>query len=641
MRQRISRSHGRPEGEIIASKQYDVFISYSHAADGDFAPALQKAIGDFGRPWYRRRALEVFRDNTGLAVNPDLWGSIVEALDSSRTFVLLASPQAAQSQWVGEEILHCLETKGADGLIVVVTEGSVRWDDQAGDFSADSDAVHPALRGVLDTPPHIVDLAWVRRGADLSKDNSRFRADVARIVARVTGESLDDAVARDGRERRRTRLAVSTTVGVLGIVAAGAVVAAVVAGVNLRAAATERDTAQEQARVALALEIAALARAAEDPRDALALALEAHALDASDQSRGALLEVVSGPAVAAQLVGRPEVLPADVEASDVLATSESSRIVVADEWTSKVVDRDTGEEWDLSVPMARLTPDGTRAISISGDVLAMRSGGEVETVATVPAPEGEVKFTSDSETAVYMYGSGFRTRAVVANVDTGEHTIAWLPDGFDEPCDGCLGFDVSPGGERVVVRATGLDFRDASVGRAVSMRLVDGEFVADGDRDVTGAGMVRFSDDGAEVWLRDGDRIRVVDPVTLDDAGEPYPTAVAGPLRFLDDSAAVAATTGCTGTAFIASPAMAQVATLAETGLGEDEDCAAGANGVLWLDDGRWILTGTGAWPARGEELAAIGCTLWDAPLTAADLPGVPDGYEPVGCRADSGGEPS
>ena len=35
----------------------DAFISYSHAADGKLAPALQSALQRFAKSWYRRRAL--------------------------------------------------------------------------------------------------------------------------------------------------------------------------------------------------------------------------------------------------------------------------------------------------------------------------------------------------------------------------------------------------------------------------------------------------------------------------------------------------------------------------------------------------------------------------------------------------------
>jgi len=48
----------------VAAGQYDVFISYSHAADGRLAPALQSGLQRLAKPWYKPRALRVFRDDT-------------------------------------------------------------------------------------------------------------------------------------------------------------------------------------------------------------------------------------------------------------------------------------------------------------------------------------------------------------------------------------------------------------------------------------------------------------------------------------------------------------------------------------------------------------------------------------------------
>ena len=73
------------------------FISYSHAADGKLAPALQRALHDFAKPWYQLRALRVFRDKTSLAANPALWQAIESALGDSVWFLYMASPMAAQS----------------------------------------------------------------------------------------------------------------------------------------------------------------------------------------------------------------------------------------------------------------------------------------------------------------------------------------------------------------------------------------------------------------------------------------------------------------------------------------------------------------------------------------------------------------
>ena len=52
---------------------YDAFISYSHVKDKPVASALQSVIQRLGKPWYRRRVLRLFRDDTSLSASPALW----------------------------------------------------------------------------------------------------------------------------------------------------------------------------------------------------------------------------------------------------------------------------------------------------------------------------------------------------------------------------------------------------------------------------------------------------------------------------------------------------------------------------------------------------------------------------------------
>lgn len=52
---------------------------YSYAVDGELAPVLPRELQEFGRPWYRMRALSVFPDNESLSASPHLWSSIHDA----------------------------------------------------------------------------------------------------------------------------------------------------------------------------------------------------------------------------------------------------------------------------------------------------------------------------------------------------------------------------------------------------------------------------------------------------------------------------------------------------------------------------------------------------------------------------------
>jgi hypothetical protein len=113
---------------------YKAFISYSHSADNQLAPALRTALHGFAKPWYRLRAMRVFRDETGLAITPALWPSIEAALLDSEYFLLLASPEAAASEWVQREVACWLDRRPADHLLIALTGGKIRWNDAAHDF---------------------------------------------------------------------------------------------------------------------------------------------------------------------------------------------------------------------------------------------------------------------------------------------------------------------------------------------------------------------------------------------------------------------------------------------------------------------------------------------------------------------------
>src|SRR3954453_11145067 len=128
---------------------FNGFISYSHAADGRLAPAVQRGLHRLAKPWNRRRRLWIFRDQTGLSVTPALWSSIEAALDASDWFVLLASPEAAGAMGVNRETAHWVASKPPERILPVLTDGHWQWDPARGDFTADSTAVPAELRGVF------------------------------------------------------------------------------------------------------------------------------------------------------------------------------------------------------------------------------------------------------------------------------------------------------------------------------------------------------------------------------------------------------------------------------------------------------------------------------------------------------------
>src|SRR5438270_8248410 len=149
----------------IAVAFYDAFISYSHAKDKPIAAVLQSVVQKLGKPWYKRRALRVFRDDTSLSATPHLWPSIERVLSDSRFFLLLASPEAAASKWVNKEVAHWLDHNSIDTLLIGVTDGELSWDETTGDFAArEHMPLPPVLAGRFPVEPKWVDLRAYRGG---------------------------------------------------------------------------------------------------------------------------------------------------------------------------------------------------------------------------------------------------------------------------------------------------------------------------------------------------------------------------------------------------------------------------------------------------------------------------------------------
>ena len=233
--------------------KYNAFLSYSHAADDALAPSLQSALHRFARPWNRLRALRVFRDKTSLAASPELWPAIVDALGESGHFLLLASPAAAASRWVQREIDWWLQHRPPQQLLILLTDGELVWDGEAGDFDWQrTTALPPSLRGHFATEPLWVDLRWARSGEALTLRHAAFRLAVLDIAAPLHGRSKDELDGEDVRQFARTRRLAAGAISALVLLTIASVGAAIFA---LR----QRDEALRQGTSALAGRLAAQA----------------------------------------------------------------------------------------------------------------------------------------------------------------------------------------------------------------------------------------------------------------------------------------------------------------------------------------------------------------------------------------------
>jgi hypothetical protein len=152
------------------------------------APAVQHGLGALAKPLYQRKALRIFRDQTSLAVTPGLWPTIQQVLEASRYFILLASPAAARSPWVQQELAWWMQHRQPKTLLIVLTAGTITWDQASGDFAwRSTDALPSELSGWFREEPLWVDLRWAREASRLSPRNPRLQDAVATLAAPLRG----------------------------------------------------------------------------------------------------------------------------------------------------------------------------------------------------------------------------------------------------------------------------------------------------------------------------------------------------------------------------------------------------------------------------------------------------------------------
>ena len=443
------RASDRTERRIA----YDAFISYSHAADGKLAPALQNALQRFAKPWYRLRALHLFRDQTSLSATPGLWPSIEAALKSSRYFLLLASPDAASSPWVQQEVGWWLEHKSPQTMLFALTEGEIVRQIGEPDFDWSlTTALPPILKGAFTEDPLWVDFRWAKGAEQLSTKNPEFQNALAALAAPLRNVPKETLIGEDVRQHRRTVLLARGAAAVLVVLLVTAVTAALFAF-------RERDRAEEQATIAHVRQLAAQSGSlAEDQLDlALLLGLEANRISDTPETRGAIATALgSSPHLTAYMRGDPE------SGRSLAFSPDGSLLTVARDGGIDVWNVDVGERvappltghygavlsvafnptdpnlvasagddgtirfWDVSTPQSNDEPlsghsDAVTSIAFSPDGRTLISGSDDGTVVVWDVAErrqaGQPLAAGDAVTSLVIAADG-KTFAVGGGLDT-------------------------------------------------------------------------------------------------------------------------------------------------------------------------------------------------------------------------------
>lgn len=205
------------------ARKYWAFLSYSHA-DKAWALKLHKWLETYRLPRelvgtepappaedpVPARCFPVFRDREELAGSHDLGARIRDALQASRTLVVICSPRAAASRWVGEEIRAFRALGRHDRVLALIVDG----EPHAGDGR---ECFPPALLEPIEpggAPLEVI-------AADAREEADGWKAARLKILAGMLAVPFD-ALARRDQARAIARLrAVVAGVLLLAVAFAG------------------------------------------------------------------------------------------------------------------------------------------------------------------------------------------------------------------------------------------------------------------------------------------------------------------------------------------------------------------------------------------------------------------------------------
>jgi tetratricopeptide (TPR) repeat protein len=209
-----------------ANFKYRAFLSYSHA-DAAVAKRVHARLEGFRinkNDFAGRSGLAapipatlrpIFRDRSDFDAGGSLGEQTIAALDASASLIVLCSPHAAKSRYVGEESRLFRARHPDRPVIPLIADGEPG--------SLESECFPLPLRfavtpdgAVTDTPSDIL-------AADLREQRDGFDLAIAKVVARLLGLPPDDVYRRAERDRhRQVRLRfVAGTVLVLLLAAVG------------------------------------------------------------------------------------------------------------------------------------------------------------------------------------------------------------------------------------------------------------------------------------------------------------------------------------------------------------------------------------------------------------------------------------
>jgi len=225
----LTASLERPVAAASApAYNYRAFLTYSHR-DRAAVASLHYALEGYrvprklvGRPTavgpVPRRLTPIFRDREELSAAPDLSSLIVDALEKSLFLIVVCSPAAVASRWVNQEILTFKRQHGEDRVLAVVVAGEPNI--SSWEHTAPDECFPRALRFQIGAHGRLTHHPAEPIAADMRKGQDRRRLARFKLIAGLTGLTLDQIVRRE-TQRQARRLAIIAIASLLGMMLAG------------------------------------------------------------------------------------------------------------------------------------------------------------------------------------------------------------------------------------------------------------------------------------------------------------------------------------------------------------------------------------------------------------------------------------
>lgn len=277
------------------SGQFDAFISYARSASTEETRALKDGLEQYNRNWNSARSTKVFLDDSSMSGAASLEDTITTALSDTRWMIVVLSEAAAKSPWVDTEVAWWLDNRGPNSLLLVHNDGRLAWAN--GDFTPDSTAVPPSLRGRLAREPRWIDMQWFDSADSAGAKDPRLADVVLQLYCPIHGLEREEAVAQNSAQVRRARRLARGAIILLSTLLAASLVASVIA-------LQQRNRAIAQTHRAVAKQLAAQSQqiVGSDIWLSRLFAAQAYSMVQDEQTRGALLSsVLASPQAEGQI----------------------------------------------------------------------------------------------------------------------------------------------------------------------------------------------------------------------------------------------------------------------------------------------------------------------------------------------------